>query len=205
MEQADGHWEARVRHRTEKRADELVAPLLAKGLQRDEVEKAVRGLKGLDPKVRALALELERSRSRPKALNDAAWLVARESDHDPATYALALRRAEASCDDQPDFPDHLHTLGVTQYRVGLYREALATLTRTNTLFGGREPDCLAFMALSQQKLGQQEAARQTLAQFRDAVKATGYRTEPGEVVDFLREAEAVIELDPAFPADPFAP
>ena len=39
-----------------------------------------------------------------------------------------------------------------------------------------------------------------------AVMETGpYVTGPSEAASFLREAEAAVEFDPAFPADPFAP
>jgi hypothetical protein len=59
--------------------------------------------------------------------------------------------------------------------------------------------------MAQHRLGRTQAARQTLAQLRAAVKAPPEITDFAENAAFLREAEAVIELDPAFPADPFAP
>jgi hypothetical protein len=137
-------------------------------------------------------------------LNDASWLVVREPGQDPAAYRLALRRAEVACDDSVDNGRILNTLGVAQYRLGLYHEALATLTRSNTLNGGRTPDDLAFLAMTQQRLGQVEQARRTLAQLRAAMEVPSAMTDPREAVRFLREAELLIELDPAFPADPFA-
>jgi hypothetical protein len=205
LELADGHWEDHIRHQAERKAEDLVADLFAGARLRDEVAKAVRAQPGLDPKVRAVALELARTRPIALRLNDASWTVAREPGHDQATYRLALRRAEAACGDRPDIENYINTLGVAQYRVGLYREALATLTRSNTLFEGREPGDLAFLAMTQYRLGQPEAARRILAQLRAVMKTHRWITGPREAVAFLREAEAVIELDPAFPADPFAP
>jgi WD40 repeat protein len=202
---ADGHWAAHVRHRDEKRAEDLVAALFAAGHLRDEVAEAVRAQPGLDSAVRAVALELARARDVAAVLNDASWSVVREPGHDPAAYRRALRLAEAACGDMPDSGRLLNTLGVAQYRLGLYREALATLTRCNTLNGGRFPDDLAFLALAQQRLGHAEQARRTLAELRAAMKAPSAMTDPREAALFLREAEVLIELDPAFPADPFSP
>jgi hypothetical protein len=205
VELANGHWEDRVRHQAEKRADDLVAALFAGGRMRDEVLEAVRAQPGPDPEVRAIALELARTRSIATELNNASWFVTREPGRDPGAYRLALRRAEAAHHDRPDDANILNTLGIAQYRVGLYREALATLMRSNTLNGGRYATDLGFLALAQQSLGQVEQARRTLAQLRAAVKAPPEMTDPEENAMILREAEAVIELDPAFPADPFAP
>src|SRR5262249_2091159 len=85
-------------------------------------------------------------------------------------------------------------------------EALATLMHSNTVNGGHEPADLAFLALAQHGLGQPEAARRTLAQLRAALKAAPSKiADPREAAASLREAEALIQLDPAFPADPFAP
>jgi hypothetical protein len=188
-----------------------VAALFAGGHLRDEVKEVIHAQTGLDPEVRAIALELARTRYIVRELNEASWVVAREPGHDPAAYRLALRRAESAYGDVRDSrdvyepPELLNTLGVAQYRVGLYREALATLTRSNALNGGRVPGDLAFLALAQQRLGQPEAARRTLAQLRAAMKTPPGRTGLSEAAAFLGEAEALIELDPAFPTDPFAP
>src|SRR5262249_50517769 len=163
---------------------------------------AIRAQPGLDPEIRALALELARTWFIARKLNKASWDVVREPGHDPAAYRLALRRIEAACGDEPDYYQSLNTLGVAQYRIGPYREALATLTRSDTLEGG-EPANLAFLALARQRLGQPEEARQLLARLRAVMKKTpSFETGPSEAASFLREAEALIELDPAFPADP---
>jgi hypothetical protein len=182
-----------------------VAPLFTSGRLREEVAEAVRAQPGLDPDVRALALELARTRYIAAVLNDASWVVVREPGRDPAAYRRALHLAEAACGDSLDNGRLLNTLGVAQYRLGVYREALATLTRSNALNGGRWPDDLAFLAMTQQRLGQAEQARRTLAQLRAAMQAPSAVTDPREAVAFLREAVVRIELDPAFPANPFAP
>ena len=82
-------------------------------------------------------------------------------------------------------------------------EALATLTRSNDLNKENEPADLAFLALVQSRLGQTEKARSTLGRLRELMKSPE-RAKDQEAQALLREAET-IELDQAFPADPFAP
>jgi hypothetical protein len=113
--------------------------------------------------------------------------------------------ADVACRYEPTIGFYQNTLGVAQYRVGRYGDAVATLTRSDTLNGGQLPADLAFLAMAQQRLGQSDAARQTLARLRAAMKSPPPNHDAKENAAFLREAEVVIELDPAFPADPFAP
>jgi eukaryotic-like serine/threonine-protein kinase len=89
-----------------------------------------------------------------------------------------------------------------QYRCGLMSEALATLTRSDDLYKRNKPADLAFLALTQQRLGQSDKARDTLARLR-AVMKDPRRAENPAAEAFLREAET-IELDGVFPADPIA-
>ena len=90
---------------------------------------------------------------------------------------------------------------MAQFRCGMMAEALASLTQSNDLNEQRIPADLAFLALTQHRLGQSEKALATLAQLREVVKR--WKDDP-EAAAFLREAEA-IEFDLAFPANPFAP
>jgi hypothetical protein len=85
----------------------------------------------------------------------------------------------------------------------LVAEALATLTRSSELNGGNERADLAFLTLAQQRLGQAEKARATLGRLRELIRHS-VATGDSENQAFLREAQA-IDLDAAFPADPFAP
>jgi WD40 repeat protein/tRNA A-37 threonylcarbamoyl transferase component Bud32 len=205
LEFAVGHWEAHARPQAEKRAEELVARLFAAGRLREEVEERVRTQAGLDPQVRAIALELVRTRDIAFDLNEASWKIARKPGLDPAAYRRARRLAEAACRYKGGNGALLNTLGVVQYRLGLYGEAQDTLTRSDTINGGREPSDLAFLAMAQQVLGEVEQARRTLAQLRAAVKEPPKNSGLADNAAFLREAEVLIEADPAFPPDPFAP
>jgi hypothetical protein len=101
----------------------------------------------------------------------------------------------------------LRTLGVARYRVGQYREAVATLAHADELnavrFQDSLPSNLAFLALAQHRLGQTETARATLSRLRAAMKKPQWAKNQ-QAQDLLREAE-VLELDLVFPAVPFAP
>ena len=125
----------------------------------------------------------------------------------------------------------LNTLGVAQYRAELYREAVATLTqsdRLNSEGGGYATGRPGLPALAHHRLGESDQARTVLGRLRALMKkpehaSTSERVYQGrllwsqmdlmkkpehasasEAQSFLREAEA-IELDLAFPSDPFAP
>jgi hypothetical protein len=99
-------------------------------------------------------------------LNTASWEVVREPNAHPAAYPLALSRAEAACRINPNSGRFLNTLGVAQYRVGRFHEALETLSRSEKLnrgdLVGRGPSDIAFQAMTQHKLGQAEASRASL-------------------------------------------
>jgi hypothetical protein len=82
-------------------------------------------------------------------------------------------------------------------------DALATLARSNDLHKPKQPAILAILALAQHRLGLSDQARTTLGRLREVMKNPQWSGNP-EAQGFLREAET-IELDRAFPADPFAP
>ena len=132
--------------------------------------------------------------------------MVRRPGAEPAVYRLALRQAETACRLVPDFDTFLSTLGVAQYRVGKYREAVATLEQADRLKKdlreSPDPPDLAFLALAHHRLGQTDQARTALSRLRESMKQPERAgDEQGQA--FLREAEAW-ELDLVFPADPFA-
>jgi tetratricopeptide (TPR) repeat protein len=206
-------WDDHTRARAEQEAEKLVEALFAVAPLREEVEEALRTRLGLDPQVRAIAIELAGSwggRDTSKALYEASWAVVRESGYRPSEYRRALRRAEEASGDSPQDPFALFVLGVAQYRNGRYRESLSTLeplTGDQGLFGGDEYPRRAFMALSRFKLGQIDEARRSLEK-----TLADYRADPQgpaflltDITAILREAQTEILLGPAFPDDPFAP
>jgi hypothetical protein len=210
LELVDEYWKCEMQDRAEK----LVSPLFAEGRLRDEAEQVLRNREGLTAAVRERALEAVKVwPESASALNGASWDVAREQGRDASEYLLALRRAETACRYDPDFGSYATTVGVVQYRIDRYREAKDTLTRSYALnidsvppeLGFRKVADLAFLAMAQQRLGESDAARRSLTQLRTTIKSPGANFDSVESAGFVREAEVLIELDPVFPADPFAP
>jgi hypothetical protein len=185
---ADGAWETCVRQK----AELLVDPLIRAGRLREEVVAALLGQRGLVPEIRDRALDLARSWPESAgALNNRSWTVARKPGGDPAEHQRALRHAEKACEYEPDKGAYLNTLGVAQYRVGLYHEALTTLTRSNILQGDREPADLAFLAMALHRLGRTATSRTTLNHLREILR-NPQAAASAENQAFLREAEAVL-------------
>jgi tetratricopeptide (TPR) repeat protein len=200
LELGEAHGQALV----EREAEKLVESLYAKAMLRSEVLESLRGDASLSEPVRRQALALaEQVPENPNRLLPASQNVVRQPGGEPATYRLALRRAEAGCALMPNSEYGLRTLGMAQYRVGQYREALDTLTQAGQLLpDGPSPEVLAFLALSQYQLGQTDQARTTLDSLRVRLNKPDQAGNTQSRA-FLREAEA-IEQDLAFPADPFA-
>jgi tetratricopeptide (TPR) repeat protein len=120
----------------------------------------------------------------------------------PEQYRRGLRLAEKVCRLQPDNQLFLTTLGAAQYRVGQYRQALATLARAEQIYQKliaglpavqlssryfRVPRLqnLAFLAMVHQRLGEPKLAADCLRRLRDA-------NQP-ETRPLLEEAAGLIE------------
>jgi hypothetical protein len=137
--------------------------------------------------------------------NNASWYIVRQSDETEEAYHRALKLAEAAVilDPNPRDGTILNTLGVAQYRVGKFAEALKTLTESdrrnsadNGFARGRRPGSipadLAFLAMASFRLGEKEKALAYLERLREAVP-NERRDRIGESEAFLREAEQLIE------------
>lgn len=135
----------------------------------------------------------------PEQLNDTAWRVVRERRADPDEYARAFEQAEAAVRGAPENGNILNTLGVAQYRMGQYAEALATLTKSekmNATQNGSHPADLAFLAMAQHQLGQKEEARATLDRLHDVMTNLRWFRNP-EARSFLGEAKETLKGKPA--------
>ncbi len=185
-------------------AEAIVRPLFAHLLLREDVLAVLISQPAADPEIHAACLKLVGTWSESGSeCNDAGWALVRDPGRPEPDYQRGLRLAKAASRLEPENGDHLNTLGVAQYRCGLMAEVRATLTRSNALNKRREPSDLAFLALAQHRQGQSEKVRSTLSRLRDVMK-NPERADDQEAQAFLREAET-IELDQAFPADPFTP
>jgi WD40 repeat protein len=190
-------------------ADRLVASHLARPMTPAEAAEAIRAAAGLDEDVRRVALELAR-RYPPDgwAIINAAREVAARPVQRPADYERALRLAEAALASVQGSDIYegliLNTVGWLQYRLGRLEQARATLERSATLNLESEyqqkSDAYdaAILALVAHDLGHDDQAREYLRRARTVPQG-----DP-ELIQMVREAEILIELDPTFPDDPFA-
>ena len=94
------------------------------------------------------------------------------------------------------------TLGAAYHRAGHDRETVETLEKADRL-DPDSPAALAFRAMAHHRLGRQEEARAVLARLLEILDRTR-GTKDEDSLNIVREAEALISIDPALPADPFA-
>jgi tetratricopeptide (TPR) repeat protein len=151
----------------------------------------------LSERLRSEAMALaQKQHANPERLNAASWAVVSKADTPVAARERALRQAREACRMEPNNGLYLNTLGVALYRLGQYQAALETLTRSERLnaatFSGSHPADLAFLAMTQHQLGKREAAQQTLARFRQAVKDSRWANDP-ESQAFFQEAEKLLQ------------
>jgi tetratricopeptide (TPR) repeat protein len=122
----------------------------------------------------------------------------------PRWYEKALVQAQTACRLQPGEGAYLSTLGLAQYRLGKYAEALDTLTRSDKFHSGlpqgSQPADLAFLAMAQHRLGRKEQARATLARLGPLMKQPPWAQQE-EAQRYLREAEELVEGNPAAPTE----
>jgi len=203
--------EARVRVITDEETYRMVQSLFAKLVLKDDVLESLRVDASLSEPVRAQALALAEHNpadatplSQAVRINRASWSLVCQPDADSAAYHRALRGAEAAIRLIPKdrawlVLDTEALRGAAQYRLGKFEEAAATLTRAG---GVLSPSAWAFLGLAQHRLGQEEKAQGSLKRLRELMKGA-YFASDRESQQSLREAEQ-IEMDLAFPADPFA-
>jgi WD40 repeat protein len=153
----------------------LLDGLFARLVLKAEVLEGLRTHPGATEAVRQTAIALaEPYRDDPERLNAAAWATVAFPGATADAHRLALRQAETACRLSPDTGLYLTTLGVAQYRLGKYAEALATLTRADQI-NAKERDGptradLIFLALTHDKLGHRDEAHAAIARLRGSLK-----------------------------------
>jgi WD40 repeat protein/tRNA A-37 threonylcarbamoyl transferase component Bud32/Flp pilus assembly protein TadD len=195
----------------EERALGLVRRLSAVLPLKAEVIEGIRNEGVIDGRVRQRALTLaEALKDSPSRMNEASWSVVRKPGESDEKYRHALRWAERANQLRPNDGSYLNTLGVAQFRSRRYEEALATLLRSDEM-NSRDPDLqgsipsdLAFLAMTQYRLGQREQAESTFARLREAMKNPRWADDEGSR-RFVREVEVLIcGRSPDLPEDVFA-
>jgi hypothetical protein len=180
----------------------LLELLFAKPLPRSEVRAVIQRDKIISEATRQKALDLAerfQEETDPQKYHDAAWPVLRHPYANVFMCQFALAQMRAACDRAPEHAPYRIAVGVAQYRLGKfqkerYQGALATLSKCDQ----SHPTTLAFLALTQHQLGQQEQARTTLARLREVMKEPPWAKDE-EADRFLREAEARMEANPDKP------
>jgi hypothetical protein len=208
--------------RAEQEALGLLECLFGKPLAKADVLDYLRRSPTISPAARRLALELAecyREDRNPEHYHQAARSLLRRPHLNAFQYGFALRQAQTACRLVPGQERYQTTLGLAEYRNGQYAEALASLTgaeplhRTTaaglavppapllpalTALGQAQQlrqiivESMAFLAMTQHRLGQQEQARATLARLRELL-AEPAGANDAESAALLREAEALIE------------
>jgi WD40 repeat protein len=138
-------------------------------------------------------------------LNSLSWMVVRTANNSPQSYARALLQAEEACSLTLENGLALNTLGVAQYRVGNYQQAIRTLMRSERLnrdaAGQSAPADLAFLSMAQHRLGLKEQALATLERLRQRMSAPDQAKAPATAAEeatrnenheFFKEAKETI-------------
>jgi hypothetical protein len=187
-----------VRHPVEilrERAFDLVESLFTTHIRRADVLQALRDNPRLTESLRQAALVLaEQYHLDPLTLNGESWAVVRQPNASAAAYRRALLQVEEACRLEPQHGDYVNTLGVAQYRNGLYREAADTLQKRLAAGRGSDAFDLFFLAMCRAKLGEPARAKEC---FDRAVKWTEAQKNLApqwaeELKAFRTEAEAAL-------------
>ena len=170
------------------------------GFYYDVIDK-LRADKTLDEPVRKIALQIANSRKWEDAgkLINESWEVVSSPRGDPNAYRVALEKAHKANTLDPNAIGLLDTLGTAQYRVGMYEDALKTLTKVDKMRTdndeGPDPTNVAFMAMTLHKLGRTEEAKVALERLRNLLKDERFAryAQTEEAKGLLAEAEKLIE------------
>jgi tetratricopeptide (TPR) repeat protein len=184
------------RNRVRQEALRAVRSLFGEPLFREEVLASLRADPALSEPVRLEALALaERFVESPMILNRASRAVAGQPGARPSAYRLAVERAELACRLMPFEGSYHTTLGMAQYRLGKYEEAVTTLTRADELnqaaHGVPVPADLIFLAMSRSQLRERDQARASVTRLREALRKPNW-ARGGEAQRLLKEAEAFL-------------
>jgi tetratricopeptide (TPR) repeat protein len=123
-------------------------------------------------------------------LHEACWTVLREPLHAAMTFRLALCTIETVCHLEGGNGAYLLTLGMAQYRVGLYEGAVTTLAQADRLIPNT-PAGLAFQAMAHYQLGALTQARTLLGRLEQVLQHPPW-LKNAEADSFLREARTLI-------------
>jgi Flp pilus assembly protein TadD len=144
-------------------------------LDKEEVIEQLRHDPNLTAEQRSEALQIAKDLDDSTGLlNDSAWFVVRYSKGSPKGYQRAFELATEAAKLAPKNGMIINTLGVAQYRLGRYQDALETLHKSdainrNTPFGEHPAD-VGYLCMAYAKLGRLEDAKEEYAAFKQLLK-----------------------------------
>jgi tetratricopeptide (TPR) repeat protein len=191
-------WEVSVSPEVRERraAQQVVADLFSQlGLRTDVLER-LQTAHGLSPSRRQAARAAAQTYPEdPSELNDLAWERVKRPGREMSDYRKALRCSEEACQLEPKNGSYLTAMGVAYYRVGNDEKALETLLRADEIHQkenkGALPADLAFLAMTQHRLGHAQEAQNYLQRLRQLMKAPRW-AQDSEAQGFLKEAEMLL-------------
>jgi tetratricopeptide (TPR) repeat protein len=94
-------------------------------------------------------------------LNALAWYLVTAPDHRKRNPEEALKLAGKGVKEGPDIATNYNTLGLAEYRNGLWDRAIATLNRSIEISAGTDPTDFFFLAMAQWRRGDREDAERS--------------------------------------------
>jgi uncharacterized protein with WD repeat len=187
--------DARPRGSAEVEATLLMHTQFGKPLARSAVREAVQKQLILSDAVRQKALQLvDRfpEETDPEKYYAAAWPVLRHPYANVLVTKTALAQMQTACATAPAEDKYRSVLGIAHYRLGKfhkeqYLEALALLTKCHP----DQPATLAFLAMTQHRLGHQVEAQANLARLRKILQTPDWANDQ-QSQGLLVEAQTVI-------------
>jgi tetratricopeptide (TPR) repeat protein len=122
-------------------------------------------------------------------LNSLSWAIAWRADRTPEEYCRALHWAQTAVQLKPQYGAYLNTLGTAQYRLGQYREALASIQQAEKL-QKRVEDAL-LLAMIHHRLGNRAEAVRQLERARQWNQGKAFGGADARAL--FAEAEALIQ------------
>ena len=182
-------------------AQKIVDELYEKdGLYCNVIDK-LKADKTLDEPVSKVALKIAHSRRWQDVawLTTEGWEIVRSADKDTDTYESVLEKAREVAGSErctsSTFTAILTILGVAQYRVGAYADALDTLKQAEKMRTdsnlGPDPDSAAFTAMTQYQLGRIDEGRSAINTFRDMLEKKTFADFTSGKLSCWIEAEKV--------------
>jgi WD40 repeat protein len=188
------YWENLVR----RKADLFVAKLMdaEKAWPKAGIIEKIRTDTSLSEPMRQEAILLtEKYQEDPEDMVLASRIVVAKSGKDRAAYRIALHQAERACQLVPDNGSYLSTLGMAQYRMQKYGEALKTFERAEkakSTGSTPEPVNLAFLTMAQHQLSKSDEAKTLFAQLKDAMAKSEW-AKNSEAQILFQEAASLME------------